>query len=58
MEAQQVITGEKKPGKSGEAARGKAADKTGTLQQTTPSGKVGRVVPFPTQEGVKKRKRA
>jgi integrase len=58
MEAQQVITGEKKPGKSGEAARGKAADKTGTLQQTTPSGKVGRVVPFPAPEGVKKRKRA
>jgi integrase len=42
MEAQHVITGIKKPGTAGEAAR-KAADKT------------GRVVSFPAQKNIRKR---
>jgi integrase len=45
MDAQHVITGERKPGKTGEAASGE-------------TGKAGRVVPFPAQENMKKRKRA
>jgi integrase len=57
MEAQRVITGEKKPGKGGEAA-GKAADKTGKAKQTVAAGKALRVVPFPAQENILKRKRA
>jgi hypothetical protein len=53
MEAQQVITGGRKPGKTGETT-----GKTGTVQQTAAAGKAGRVVPFPAQENMKKRKQA
>jgi integrase len=52
MEAQRVIAGDKKPGKAGTAARGKAADKTAK------GGTRGTVVPFPAQGDAKKRKRA
>jgi integrase len=58
MEAQQVITGGKKPPKAGEAAGGKAAGKTGNVQQAATSGKAGHVLPFPTRENTKKRKGA
>jgi hypothetical protein len=53
MDAQHVITGGGKPDKAGEAA-----GKTGPVQQTVTAGKAGRVVPFPAQENMKKRKRA
>jgi integrase len=53
MEAQRVITGEKKPGKAGEAA-----GKTGTVKRTVAADKTGWVVPFPVQENAKKRKGA
>jgi integrase len=46
MEAQQVITGAKKPGKAGE------------VKETGKTGKAGRLVPFPAREEVKRRKRA
>jgi integrase len=58
MEAQQVITGGKKPGKTTGAASGKGADKTGAARRTTANGKAAQVLPFPAQEAVKKRKGA
>jgi hypothetical protein len=46
MDAQHVITGEKKPDKTRKSASGKGADKTGTTKQ---ADKSARVVPFPAQ---------
>jgi integrase len=55
MEAQRVIAGGKGPGKE---AAGKAAGKTEGAKQAGASGKSRRVVPFPAQEVIKKRKGA
>jgi integrase len=51
MDAQQVITGDKKPGKNDEAAHE-------GIQQHGVSDVAGRVVSFPAQGGVRKRKGA
>jgi integrase len=51
MEVQHVIAGNKKPGKTGEGAHGE-------VQQPAAPDMAGRVVSFPAQGGVKKRKGA
>jgi hypothetical protein len=58
MEAQEIITGAKKPCKAGETASGKAAGKTVAVKQAAADGKAGRVLPFPAKENAKKQKGA
>jgi hypothetical protein len=56
MEAQQVITGAKKPGKAGKGAKGAAAVKAGTGKQ--PGRPDLKIVKLPERKGTPARKRA
>jgi hypothetical protein len=52
MEAQHHIIGTGKPGRAGEAAMSE------TGKQAAMTGKAGQVLPFPSKEDAKRRKRA